>query len=82
MTELDIKFVPFTVSVNEAPPLMADEGESVEMVGTGFVAPEIVKVALLDVPPPGVGLLTVTLADPGAEISVAGTCAVNFTVVT
>jgi hypothetical protein len=71
-----------TVSVNVAPPVVADEGDSDEMLGTGFVAPEIVKVALLDVPPPGVGLLTVTLADPEVEISVAGTCAVSFTVVT
>jgi hypothetical protein len=68
-----MKFVPLTVRVNAAPPVVADDGERDEMVGTGLVAPEIVKVALLDVPPPGVGLLTVTLADPALAISVAGT---------
>jgi len=71
-----------TVSVKAPPPVVADDGVSDAIVGTGFVLPEIVNVALLEVPPPGVGLVTVTPADPAPVISVAGTWAVSLTVVT
>lgn len=81
-TDPDMKLVPLTVIVNVAPPVMADDGLSDTMVGTGLLLPEIVNVALLDVPPPGVGLLTVTPADPALAISPAGTWAVILTVVT
>lgn len=52
--------------------------------GTGLVisakcvpAGEIVNVAAFDVPPPGAGLETVTLAVPGLAISAAAMAAVN-----
>jgi hypothetical protein len=77
-----MKFVPLTVSVNAAPPVVADDGASELIVGTGFVLPEIVNVALLDVPPPGVGLVTVTPAVPAVVMLPAGICAVILTVVT
>jgi hypothetical protein len=38
-------------------------------------AEEIVKVRALDVPPPGPGLKTLTVADPGSAISLAGIAA-------
>ncbi len=51
--------VPVTVKVNAAVPAVALAGDSVLIVGTGFAA-LIVNAALPDVPPPGVGLVTVT----------------------
>lgn len=47
-------------------------------MGTGlFAAALIVKVRAPDVPPPGVGLNTVTEAVPAAATSLTGTAAVN-----
>jgi len=37
-TEDELKFVPFTVSVNAAPPFVALAGESVVIAGTGLFA--------------------------------------------
>ena len=42
----------------------------------------IVKLAVPDVPPPGVGLKTVTCAVPALVKSVAGICAVNCVALT
>jgi hypothetical protein len=53
---------------------VAEFGEMSVRVGTGLL---IVKVAALEVPPPGVGLNTVTLTVPPAAMSVAGMAAVN-----
>lgn len=64
------KLLPFTVSVNPAPPTMALAGASDVMVG---VALPIVKTEAADVPPPGVGFATVTLAEPAVAMSLAGT---------
>jgi hypothetical protein len=66
--DVDTKFVPFTVSVNAAPPAVALEGESVVIVGTGLFT---VNAELPDVPPPGAGLVTVTLNVPAAAMSAA-----------
>lgn len=82
MVEPEIKFVPLTVSVKVPPPVVAVDGAIEEIVGTGFVLPEMVNVALLEVPPPGVGLLTVTVPVPAVAMSLAGTCAVSLTDVT
>jgi hypothetical protein len=43
----------------------------------GCVPALIVKVAALDVPPPGVGFFTVTLAVPAVRMLAAGICALN-----
>ena len=64
------KLLPFTVSVNAAPPTKAPAGESDETIGAVLL---IVKVRAADVPPPGVGLVTVMLAEPALAISLAGT---------
>jgi hypothetical protein len=74
ITDVIAKFVPVAVNVNAAPPAVAVAGEIELSVGTGFVA-VIVNVAEPDVPPPGVGLKTVTAAVPVAAMSLAGMAA-------
>jgi hypothetical protein len=63
-TEVEIKFVPFTISVNPAPPAVVLPGTNEVIVGTGLLAPLMVNVEEFDVPPPGVGLNTVMAAVP------------------
>ena len=53
-----MRLLPVTVSVNAAPPAIAELGVNVVIAGTGVV---IVNGRLTDVPPPGVGLNTFTL---------------------
>src|ERR1700722_15456074 len=67
--EVATKFVPFTVSVRAAPPTVVLAGESDVAVGTGLGTEND---TLADVPPPGFGLVTVTLNVPAAAIAVAG----------
>jgi hypothetical protein len=74
ITDVIAKFVPVAVTVNAAPPAVALVGEIELSVGTGFVA-VIVNVTEPDVPPPGVGLKTVTAAVPVAAMSLAGMAA-------
>ena len=69
-TEDALKFVPFTVRVNAAPPLVALVGESVVIVGTGLFT---ANGEFPDVPPPGAGFVTDTLKIPAAAMSVAVT---------
>jgi hypothetical protein len=52
------KPVPITESVNAPPRALTETGFNAVIVGSGLAT---VKVLELDVPPPGVGLLTVTL---------------------
>jgi len=63
----ETKLAPFTVSVKEAPPAVAEEGLRELTVGTGFT---IANVSALDRPPPGAKLKTVTLAVPALAMSV------------
>jgi hypothetical protein len=72
-TEPATKLVPFTVNVKAAPPALALEGASVLIVGAGLVTG---KLAAPEVPPPGLGLVTVILAVPVLTRSLAGTWAV------
>src|SRR5689334_17169731 len=67
-TEALMKFVPFTVSVSVPLPATTLVGARELTVGTGFGA-LIVNVWALEVPPPGVGLKTVTCALPAVAIS-------------
>jgi hypothetical protein len=73
-TELVTKFVPVMVSVNPPLPATVVAGLMAVIVGNGFV---MVKVAVLDVPPPGAGLKTVTFAVPAVATSLAGIVAVS-----
>src|SRR5436189_279917 len=67
-----LKFVPVAVSVNAALPASALGGEIELSVGTGLL---IVNVEAPEVPPPGVGLKTVTGDVPAVAMSAAVTWA-------
>ena len=71
MVEVELKFVPLTVSVKAALPAEIDTGDRLVIVGTAAL---IVKVAPDDVPPE---VLTVTVAVPEVVIRLAGTAAVS-----
>ena len=73
-TELATKRLPLTVSVNAVPPAVRDDGLRLVVLGTGLL---IVNVRELEVPPPGLGVNTVTWAVPATAISEAGIEAVN-----
>ena len=67
-----LKFVPVAVSVNAALPATTLVGEIELSVGAGLL---IVNVEAPEVPPPGVGLKTVTGAVPAVAMSAAVTWA-------
>jgi len=76
-SELLTKPVPVTVRV-KAPELAATvEGCSLVIAGTGLFAAVMVKVRGFDVPPPGVGLVTVTEGVPVLATSLARMAAVT-----
>jgi hypothetical protein len=77
-TEPLTKFVPLTVRVKAAPPAVAEVGEMLDTDGTGLGVALTVNVCAFEVPPPGVGLNTVTVAVPVAAMSLAGIAAVNW----
>ena len=73
-----VKLVPVAVSKKELDPAVAAEGEMLVSVGVGLLAfAVIVKVRLLELPPPGLGLFTKILADPAVSTSDALIVAVN-----
>lgn len=78
-TELALKPVPFNVKVKPAPPAITGDGSMLVKVGSGLL---MVKLRALVVPPPGAGLLTVTLAVPAAKTSAAVIAAVNCVALT
>jgi hypothetical protein len=63
-----MKFVPVTVSVRPESPANAALGLRDAAVGIGL---SIVRFAALEMPPPGVGVETVTMAVPAAAMSAA-----------
>ena len=67
-TEVEPKFVPFTVRVKAASPKFLLAGERVVVVGTGLLT---VRVCAFDVPPPGAGFVTVIGNVPAEAISAA-----------
>jgi len=73
-TDVETKFVPFTVSVNAAPPATTPVGLSDAIVGTGLL---MVKATPAEVPPPGAGFVTVTEGVPAAATSAAVMAAVS-----
>ena len=68
------KPLPLTVNVNAVPPAVTAFGLKVVIVGAGLL---IVNVRLFEVPPPGAGLTTVTVAVPAATRSLDGIVAVS-----
>ena len=75
--EVETKPVPVTVRVKAGPPAVAELGERVVMAGTGLFAKVMVNVFAAEVPPPGVGLKTVTEAVPWVAMSEARMAAVS-----
>jgi hypothetical protein len=65
-TAPETKFVPFTVNVNAAPPVIALAGESEVIAGTGLFT---VNVEIPEIPPPGARFVTVTLNVPAVAMS-------------
>ena len=74
-TELELKPVPFMVSVNGALAVRTVAGLMLVVVGSGLLN---VRVWALEVPPTGTGVDTVIWALPADAMSVAGIAAVNF----
>ena len=66
--------LPSTVKVNARPFAFAEAGLRVAMTGNGLLTVNVLEV---DVPPPGVGLRTLTEAVPLAAMSDAATMAVS-----
>src|SRR5450432_67557 len=77
--ELETNPVPVTFNVKAPPPVVAFEGISVVAVGTGLL---MLKVSGPELPPPGAGLDTVTVAVPAVAMSAAGTVAVTLVLLT
>ena len=74
------KPVPVRVNGKAAPPAVAEVGA--KEVSDGPAAALIVKDRLPDVPPPGAGLVTVTVAVPAVAISAAVMAAVSCVALT
>jgi len=66
-SEVETKLEPLAVSVKVAPPAVAEVGEIESRAGTGL---SMVKDLEAETPPPGAGLVTVTLMVPGVAMSV------------
>jgi hypothetical protein len=75
--EEETKLLPLTASVKAALPAVTLDGASEEIAGKGL-ALLMSNTAPLDAPPPGDGLLTVTVAVPALATSDAGTDAVSW----
>jgi hypothetical protein len=73
------KLLPLTVRVKLVPPAAVLVGKSELIVGTGLL---IANVEAPEVPPPGVGLTTVMLAEPVLVMSLAGTAALIWVALT
>ena len=72
--ELEMKLLPFTVSVKAEPPTTVEEGETEATVGTGALT---AKLTVDEAPPPGAGFATVMFAVPVAAMSAAVIAAVS-----
>ena len=73
--------LPLTVSAKAPLPAAAVAGASEETTGA-FLATVIVNFAAFDMPPPEVGLATVTATDPAFATYEAATCAVSWPALT
>ncbi len=73
-----MKLLPFTVRVKAGPPAVDDAGLMLVVDGTGLLGTLIVKAWAFEMPPPGAGLNTVTVAVPAVTMSEADIAAVNW----
>jgi hypothetical protein len=76
--EPEMKFVPLTVKANAELPATTLEGDRDVTDGAGFGGRVIVKLSAGEVPPPGVGFNTVTLAVATLDSREAGTRALSL----
>ena len=76
-TEVEIRLVPLTISVNWAPPAVAEFGTKEVIVGAGLLAADTLKFTEFDAPPPGVGFVTTTAGVPAVATSAARIVAVT-----
>lgn len=74
-TDEGTKLLPITVSVNVGVPASPLDGEREATTGTGLL---MVRVRGLEVPPPGVGLNTVTFTEAPSAMSLVEIAAVNL----
>lgn len=74
-----MKLLPFTVMLNAAPPAIAEFGMIVLSAGIGVVT---LNCNGFDVPPPGAGLVTLTLKKFAVETSAARIAAVSWVALT
>jgi len=73
-----VQLLPLTVSKMAGVPAVALDGLKLLIAGTGLAGTGLmVNTAAVDVPPPGAGLTTVTLAVPAAAMSAAKIAAVT-----
>jgi hypothetical protein len=79
--EADSNPLPFTVSVNAPDPAVVELGDKADTAGIGLLA-LMSNVEPAEVPPPGDGLTTVTLAVPAVATPEAGTDALTWLAVT
>jgi hypothetical protein len=70
-----MKFVPLMVNVNAVEPAAILVGDKELITGTGLFTWNVTL--FVDVPPPGVGSVTVTRREPAAAISLARIAAVS-----
>ena len=73
--ELEVNPDPLSVRVNAVDPASTLEGDKDARDGAGLGAGLSVKLSAAEVPPPGAGVSTVTLAVPAVPRSEAGTWA-------
>ena len=73
------KLLPFTVSVKAAPPAIAPAGLKLVNVGAGLFT---AKARAVEMPPPGVGVKTVTGTLPAVAMSAAVIAAVSYVALT
>src|SRR3989344_805326 len=78
MVDVDIKLVPLTVRVKPGSPTVAEFGEMLMVVGSGFAPGTTVKFWELYIPPAGVGLNTVIGYVPAVSRSDDGIEAVSW----
>ena len=77
MTELGTKFVPITAKVKACVPTGAQLGSRELIVGIWLVSLLMAKLTMLELPPPGAELVTITATVPAEAIAAAGMAAVN-----
>ena len=75
--DVGTKLAPLTANRNAELPALVDDGAIDSTDGAGFEVAVMMNSADPEFPPPGAGLVTLTVADPEVEIWDALICACN-----